>query len=262
MHPQCQTRFLKLSLHNSRAAKRGASRSGLVLPFFPGRNYIRPPPPSPHLWAAGIFQGRGVGVYILRPHAAGILYAPLFHTPPTPRRVFQGWGGGVVKFGPVFLSFFVLFGTFPIFPEFSRFVRRLSGVFPICPSLSLGLLTAPTRNSPERVRDTIWTFPEKSGKPPGLETPRFSSSQTARICRHGHAEKHSTHRVLQGAAHWGGRNFASHLCGSPDPFFMQRNEPFLPQNLHPREGKPLKHRLINTLSEVNATNIWMCGIRR
>ena len=43
--------------------------------------------------------------------------------------------------------------------------------------LFLGLLRAPTRNSPERVRDTIWTFPEKSGKPPGLETPRFSFSQ-------------------------------------------------------------------------------------
>ena len=27
------------------------------------------------------------------------------------------------------------------------------------------------------VRDTIWTFPEKSGKHPGLETPRFSFSQ-------------------------------------------------------------------------------------
>ena len=41
---------------------------------------------------------------------------------------------------------------------FSRFV----------PFLFLGLLRAPTRNSPERVRDTIWAFPEKSGKPPGL----------------------------------------------------------------------------------------------
>ena len=39
---------------------------------------------------------------------------------------------------------------------------------------------APTRNSPERVRDTIWTFPEKSGKHPGLETPRFSFSQFIR----------------------------------------------------------------------------------
>ena len=49
---------------------------------------------------------------------------------------------------------------------FSRFVLFLF----------LGLLRAPMRNSPERVRDTIWTFPEKSAKHPGLETPRFSFS--------------------------------------------------------------------------------------
>ena len=75
-----------------------------------------------------------------------------------------------------FLSFFVLlcpFGTFP-------------GIFPICPGtlrgfsrlvlfLFLGLLSAPTRNSPERVPDTIWTIPEKSGKPPGLEIPGLAS---------------------------------------------------------------------------------------
>ena len=61
----------------------------------PGRNCIRPPPPSPHFWPKGIFQGRGVGVYILRPHAAGILYAPLY-TPPTLGGYFQGWGGGGV----------------------------------------------------------------------------------------------------------------------------------------------------------------------
>ena len=54
---------------------------------------------------------------------------------------------------------------------FSRFVLFLF----------LGLLRAPTRNSPERVRDTIWTFPEKSGKHPGLETPRFSFSQLKRM---------------------------------------------------------------------------------
>ena len=43
-----------------------------------------------------------MGVYILRPHAAGILYAPPFYTPPTPRRVFSGVGGGAcIKFGPV-----------------------------------------------------------------------------------------------------------------------------------------------------------------
>ena len=78
-------------------------------------------------------------------------------------------------------SFFVLFCPFSDFPDFS-------GIFPICAGmvrgfsrfvlfLFLSLLRAPTRNSPERVRDTIWTFPEKSGKHPGLETPRFSFSQ-------------------------------------------------------------------------------------
>ena len=50
---------------------------------------------------------------------------------------------------------------------FSRFV----------PFLFLSLLRVPTRNSPERVRDTIWTFPEKSGKPLRLEPLRFSFSQ-------------------------------------------------------------------------------------
>ena len=91
--------------------------------------------------------------------------------------------GGVSRSGLVlpFLSFFVLFCPFWGFPNFS-------GIFPICsgmvqgfsrfvPFLFLGLLRAPTRNSPERVRDTIWTFPEKSGKHPGLEAPRFSFSQ-------------------------------------------------------------------------------------
>ena len=81
-------------------------------------------------------------------------------------------------------SFFVLFCPFLSFLDFPDF----SGIFPICSGmvrglsrfvlfLFLGLLRAPTRNSPDRVRDTIWTFPEKSGKHPGLETPRFSFSQ-------------------------------------------------------------------------------------
>ena len=40
-----------------------------------------------------------VGVYISRPHAAGILLPPPFYTPPTSRRVF--WGvGGVCKIWP------------------------------------------------------------------------------------------------------------------------------------------------------------------
>ena len=78
-------------------------------------------------------------------------------------------------------SSFVLFCPFWDFPDFS-------GIFPICSGmvrgfsrlvlvLFLDLLRAPTRNSPERVRDTIWTFPQKSGKHPGLETPGFSFSQ-------------------------------------------------------------------------------------
>ena len=91
----------------------------------------------------------------------------------------RGGGLPIWRTGPSFFApFFVLFGTFPIF----------LGIFPICSEmvrgfcrfvlfLFLGLLRAPTRNSPERVRDTFWTFPEKSGKHPGLETPRFSFSQ-------------------------------------------------------------------------------------
>ena len=97
--------------------------------------------------------------------------------------------GGVSKRGgfPIwtFPSFFVLFGPFWDFPDFF-------GIFPICsgmvrgfssrfvPFLFLGLLRAPMRNSPKRVRDTIWTFPEKSGKPPGLQTPRCSFSPSKR----------------------------------------------------------------------------------
>ena len=41
-------------------------------------------PPLPSFLAKRHFPGEGVGVYILRPHAAGILYAPPFYTPPTP----------------------------------------------------------------------------------------------------------------------------------------------------------------------------------
>ena len=73
---------------------------------------------------------------------------------------------------PSFFVFLVLFGTFPIFLGFSRFVSGIvRGFSRLVLFLFLGLLTAPTRNSPERVRDTIRTFPEKGGKPPGLETP-------------------------------------------------------------------------------------------
>ena len=94
--------------------------------------------------------------------------------------------GGVSNGGFPDLDSSFLFCPFLSFPDFS-------GIFPICSGmvrgfsrfvlfLFLGLLRAPTRNSPERVRDTIWTFPEKSGKHPGLETPRFSFSQMKRRC--------------------------------------------------------------------------------
>ena len=81
-------------------------------------------------------------------------------------------GGFPIWTCPSFLSFFVPFGTFPIFPGFSRFAPGMVRGFVLF--LFLGLLRAPTRNSPERVRDTIWTFPERSvgntrvWKPPGL----------------------------------------------------------------------------------------------
>ena len=84
-------------------------------------------------------------------------------------------GGFPIWTCPSFFVLFCPFGTFPgIFPICSGMVRGFSRFVLF---LFLGLLRAPTRNSPERVRDTIWTFPEKSGKHPGLETPRFSFSQ-------------------------------------------------------------------------------------
>ena len=99
-------------------------------------------------------------------------------------------GGGVQTGGfPIwifvlpFLSFFVLFcpfsGIFVFFCPFlglSRFLRdfpRLS--FPLCRPI----ITAPTRNSPERVRDTIGTFPEERGNPPVWKLPGLASLQTS-----------------------------------------------------------------------------------
>ena len=80
-------------------------------------------------------------------------------------------------------SFFVLFCAFCPFWDFPD----LSRIFPICSGmvrgfsrlvlfLFLGLLRAPMmRNSPERVRDTIWTFPKKCGKHPGWKPPGLAS---------------------------------------------------------------------------------------
>ena len=69
---------------------------------YPGRNYIRPPPPSPHFGQKACLRERGGGVYILRAPGAGFYTPSLFYTPPTPRRVFSGLGGwGCIKFGLV-----------------------------------------------------------------------------------------------------------------------------------------------------------------
>ena len=92
---QSNERVTKKRLESSE--KRTKKRNNkIVTKHLSREKFYTPPPPPPHFWLKGIFQGRGVGVYILRPHAAGILYAPPFYTPPTPRRVFQGWGGGGV----------------------------------------------------------------------------------------------------------------------------------------------------------------------
>ena len=76
-------------------------------------------------------------MYILRPHAAGILYPPPFYTPPTPRRAFSGVGGwGCINFGPVLTHSHSL--SLSLGPEDGRehrslffffFVRRLVAEF-------------------------------------------------------------------------------------------------------------------------------------
>ena len=69
----------------------------------------------------------------------------------------------------LFCPFLSFLGLSRFFWDFPDLLGDGLGIFPIF--LFLGLLRAPTRNSPERVRDTIWTFPEKVGntrvwKPP------------------------------------------------------------------------------------------------
>ena len=57
-------------------------------------------PPLPCLLARRHLSGGG---YILKPPGAGSLFPPPFYTPPSPKRVFQGWGGWrCIKFGLAF----------------------------------------------------------------------------------------------------------------------------------------------------------------
>ena len=67
----------------------------------PGRNYIRPPP-FPHFWLKGIFQGRGVGgVYFEAPRGRNFIRPPpLLYTPHPWKGIFRGGGVGVYKIWP------------------------------------------------------------------------------------------------------------------------------------------------------------------
>ena len=56
------------------------------------------------------------------------------------------------------------FSQFWDFPDFCGDVTFFSGIFPICPSRLSE--TTQARNIPERVCDTIGTFPEERWKPP------------------------------------------------------------------------------------------------
>ena len=110
---------------------------------------IYTPPPSPFSCLKALSVEGGRGCTFDAPGAEVPCRPPLFHTPPTHRKFFPGGGvrgqgplnggvsnGGVSRSGLVlpFLSFFVLFGTFPIFPGFSRFAPGTGpGIFPICP---------------------------------------------------------------------------------------------------------------------------------
>ena len=62
-----------------------------------------PLPPLPFFGQEAFFMGEG-GVYILKPPPVGILYAPLFYTPPTLRRVFPAQCGKLVIFGVLALQ--------------------------------------------------------------------------------------------------------------------------------------------------------------
>ena len=92
------------------------------------------------------------------------------------------------SFFVLFLSFLGLSRFFWTFPICSGMVRGFSRFVPF---LFLGLLRAPMRNSPERVRDTIWTFPEKSGKPPGWNPPGLASLKTLIAAKMGKNYPHS-----------------------------------------------------------------------
>ena len=91
--------------------------------------------------------------------------------------------GGVSKFPDLDLSF--LFCPFSSLLGLSRFFRSfpicpgtLRGFFPTCPfPLFLGLLTTPTRNSPERVRGHNQDFSRKKWEAPWFGNPPVLASK-------------------------------------------------------------------------------------
>ena len=101
--------------------------------------------------------------------------------------------GGVSRSGLVF-PFLSFLGLSRDFPDLLGMVRGFSRLVLF---LFLGLLRAPTRNSPERVRDTIWTFPEKKWarvwKPPGLSSLKIR----IRIVRCQRPAKHQKHKPCE-----------------------------------------------------------------
>ena len=70
--------------------------------YIQGEIIYAPPPPSPHFWPEGIFQGRGGwGCIFWGPARQEFYTPPAFYTHQTPRRVFSGEGGwACIKFGP------------------------------------------------------------------------------------------------------------------------------------------------------------------
>ena len=87
---------------------------------------------------------------------------------------FQTGGGFPVW---IFLPFFVHFGTFPIFPGFSRLARAIGdgpGIFPICPfPLSRPIKSTYEEQSRKGLRHNL-ELSRKKWETPGLENPRFT----------------------------------------------------------------------------------------
>ena len=100
------------------------------------------PPPLPLLLARKTLSGGGV--YILKPSAAGILYAPLFYTPSTPSsRVFSGVSG--------------------------------VGMYEIWPAVPFGHYSRPTFSSRERMKSRKGLGPLLGHTPKGSYSLRGSS---------------------------------------------------------------------------------------